>query len=342
MIVPINPQTSNPPASPGQEAYPPPAGHSPSLSSYDTLAEAALETPTVDTRAQKSPKNKTRKGKPRRPRIKPAQIITLRTHADIIAEHSYLTLALHAQSARARDLIIRHSDLEQQLSSYQVDGTPTTGRSARQLRKKLGRAREQYERARQQEQAIFVRLAELFSELQCQEAYWQARQVVFPPLCGWIPPQQQGHQGVWQPHMLPCIDTQTPDECFSWSGSALYASPGEEPCRGPVNTPLDPHQPSFTPSFGSEASSLSSFSSFQSPDPSNSSFLGTVDESSEYDKTEEESMYDDDGEEEEDNDQDDDIEIIVNKEKGERMSERGDLCLPRERRLSLPCNLSNM
>lgn len=239
-------------------------------------------------------------------------IFTPRPFEIILAERAYLISSLHHQTMQSRQLIGEYSAYQQQFDSPETHGKPR-----RRLRKKLGHLRTQLDMAAAQEKAIFMRLGEVYTELQSHAAWSEAAL--------WRIPLQQQHQ---EPSYAG-----NPEEGYF----AGYGNPFErqEPYRDTLNTPLDPTSPVFVPGQPIYAASDSSSAVRFTSDLSNSSALETVDETSEEDCSFDHVVEDVESQDGEcDYDTDDDVYINTGCER--RTSYDESALSPREKRLSLP------
>ncbi|KAK0386118.1 hypothetical protein NLU13_5955 [Sarocladium strictum] len=243
-------------------------------------------------------------------------IFTPRPLEVILAERAYLVSYLHRQSMHSRRLIGEYSAIDAEFAA-----PATIGKTRRRLRKRLGHLRSKLDQAAGQEKSIFVRLGEVYTELQSHAAWNEAAL--------WrIPLQQQHQQG-------PTFADAQGERYFP--GYATPFSP-EEPFCNPQNTPLDPTLPVFVPGQPIYASSDSSSAIRFTSNLGSVSTLETVDETSEDESSSDQDvsgnedrsdMYDYECE-------DDDVEIICH---GRIPHEEG-MKSPTGRRLSLPCPLS--
>jgi hypothetical protein len=214
---------------------------------------------------------------------------------------------------QSRQLIGEYSAFEAQFTS-----PGTTGKARRRLRKKMGHLRAQLDQAAGQEKTIFVRLGEVYTELQSHAAWSEAAL--------WRIPLQQQHQ---QPNFVEADS----DGYFPGYGTSF--SP-DETFYDPQNTPLDPTLPVFVPGQPIYASSESSSAARFTSDLSNSSKLETVDETSEDGCSSDRGAF-----------EEEDIEVLYEYECEDeenigsrcqrRISHDEGLLSPREKRLSLPC-----
>lgn len=298
-------------------------------SSQTDTSEAATQeqSPTSTKRPRRQARR--RNTEPNVPRLDTAQprhrsadldrIFTPRPLDILLAERAYLNLTLHRHNLQSRQLICEYSTLELQFCSPEVHG-----KARRRLRKRLGHLRAQLETAAGQERAIFMRLGEVYTELESHSAWSEAAL--------WRIPLQHHYQG--QQQEQGSLVPSTNEDYFM--GYAVPFSP-EEACIGPQNTPLDPKLPAFVPGQPiyacSEASSALRFTS----DLSTSSALETVDETSEDDCASDHGHSNVDMIETEDMDE---VAGVVDEEPGticaRRISHDEVLLSPREKRLSLP------
>lgn len=107
-------------------------------------------------------------------------IFAPRSVQDLLVERSYLVSALSVQGIQSYELILRLSEAERDAASL-TSGNREIGvvkpppRQRRRLKKQIASLRARLRAAAEQEQAIIVRLGELYVEMQSRERWVQAR-----------------------------------------------------------------------------------------------------------------------------------------------------------------------
>lgn len=106
-------------------------------------------------------------------------VFSPRPYENVYHERAYLTGSLQDHSSRAAGLIREYSSIQARL------GPLETGKERRRLKKKLSLLKGKINEAVEQEKAIFVRLGELYVEVQSRETWAQADRVTHQRSYSW-------------------------------------------------------------------------------------------------------------------------------------------------------------
>ncbi|KAM5345286.1 hypothetical protein ACJ41O_011148 [Fusarium nematophilum] len=130
----------------------------------DVSSAASLSIPKKQRRPSGSRSRPPRVDVRQQPSTNNSHVFSPRPYENLYAEQAYLAASLLQQSARAADMMRQYSAVDSQLQSLDGD------KGRRRLRKQLGLLRSRINAAVEQQQAIFIRLGEVFVEIQSREA----------------------------------------------------------------------------------------------------------------------------------------------------------------------------
>ena len=97
-------------------------------------------------------------------------VLSPRPYESLFAERAYLTASLETLSAKRSDLMIEYCSVQEQSEHTE------TPKQRRRLRKRMSLLKSKIGEAAEQQKTLFVRLGELFVELQSREVLGNARQ----------------------------------------------------------------------------------------------------------------------------------------------------------------------
>ncbi|KPM46130.1 hypothetical protein AK830_g465 [Neonectria ditissima] len=161
-----------PPPEKMEVTYPSTLSCAPPSESSETISETTQSSDGATTASPPSKKHHRKRPSVSRSRSDNTQglipnnnnpIFSPRPYENLYTERAYLSASLQLQADRAADLMKQYSLAEAQHQNLEA------GKERRRLRKYLGLLRSKINQAVEQERAIFVRLGELYVELQSRE-----------------------------------------------------------------------------------------------------------------------------------------------------------------------------